>query len=55
MKKAKIGTVLPVSNVISDSELKAITPNMFKLVQFQNMWRMESLPTGIVFVVLKIS
>ena len=53
MKEVKMTTVLPVLNVISGSKVNGITPNMFKLVRSQNLWRMENLKTKIMFVISK--
>ena len=53
MKEVKMATVLPVPNVISGSKVNGITPNMFKLVRSQNLWRMENLKTKITFVISK--
>ena len=53
MKEVRMVMVFPVPNVISGSKVNVITPNMFKLVRSQNLWRMENFKTKITFVVSK--
>ena len=53
MKEVRMATVFPVLNVIGGSKVNGITPNMFKLVRSQNLWRMENFKTKITFVISK--